>query len=244
MALAGVLAGRRRLSNRARAVLAGAACALLIVGTGLVDLPDPEHAIREVGSTLGPYTYVLVAVMAFLETGAGIGLVAPGEITVIVGGVAAGQGEIELLPLIALVWACAVAGDILSFVLGRRLGTGFLLRHGSRVKLTEDRVKRVERYFARHGVTTILLGRFVGMIRSLAPFAAGASRMPARRFIPATTVAAGIWAATCCVVGYAFWQSFDDVAAIVKESTFGIAAAALLVAGAVLLARRLRAQSA
>jgi membrane protein DedA with SNARE-associated domain len=244
VALAGVLAGRRRLSNRARAVLAGAACALLIVGTGLVDVPDPERAIRGLGSTLGPYMYVLVGVMAFLETGAAVGLVAPGELTVILGGVAAGQGEIELLPLIALVWVCAVAGDILSYVLGRRLGRGFLLRHGHRVKLTEERIERVERYFARYGMATIVFGRFVGIVRSLAPFAAGASDMPARRFVPATTVAAGIWAATCSVLGYAFWQSFDDVATIFREGTFGIVLAALLVAGAIALARRLRAQSA
>src|SRR5271170_5712853 len=86
------------------------------------------------GSTLGPWTYVLVGVMAFLETGAGIGLVAPGELAVILGGVAAGQGEVELVPLIALVWVCAIGGDTLSYVLGRRLGRGFLLEHGHRIK--------------------------------------------------------------------------------------------------------------
>jgi hypothetical protein len=65
---------------------------------------DLEHVIRDLGSTLGPWTYALVGVMAFLETGAGIGLIAPGELAVILGGVAAGQGEVELVPLIALVW--------------------------------------------------------------------------------------------------------------------------------------------
>jgi undecaprenyl-diphosphatase len=188
--------------------------------------------------------YALVGVMAFLETGAAVGLVAPGEFTVILGGVAAGQGEIELVPLIALVWVCAVAGDIVSYVLGRRLGRGFLLRHGPRVKLTEDRIDRVERYFTRYGIATILFGRFVGIVRSLAPFAAGASGMPARRFIPATAVAAGIWAATCSVLGYLFWQSFDELVAIFKEGAFAIVLVAALVVGAIALARRLRAQSA
>ena len=129
--------------------------------------------------------------MAFLETGAGIGLIAPGELAVILGGVAAGQGEIELVPLIALVWVCAVAGDMLSYVLGRRLGRGFLLAHGRHIRLTPERLEQVERYFARHGGKTILFGRFIGWIRALAPFIAGASRMPARRFVPATIAAAG-----------------------------------------------------
>ena len=62
--------------------------------------------------------------MAFLETGAFVGLVAPGETVVIAGGVIAGQGEIQLLPLIGLVWVCAVLGDSTSFYIGRRLGRG------------------------------------------------------------------------------------------------------------------------
>ena len=170
------------------AALVGVAIALLAVLGGF---PDIEGALRGAGSTLGPYTYALVGALAFLETGAGIGLIAPGELAVILGGVAAGQGEIELAPLIALVWVCAAAGDVLSFVLGRRLGRGFIHAHGHHVKLTPARLEQVERYFARHGGKTIVFGRFIGAVRALAPFVAGASGMPARRFLPATIGAAG-----------------------------------------------------
>ena len=72
----------------------------------------------------------IVGVFAFLETGAFVGLIAPGEFTVIVGGVIAGQGTISLVPLLALVWACCIAGDTSSFFIGRRLGRSFLERHG------------------------------------------------------------------------------------------------------------------
>ena len=130
--------GRRAL------VAAGVAAAIALVAL-LGGPPDLEHAVRQLGSTLGPWTYALVGVMAFLETGAGVGLIAPGELAVILGGVAAGQGEVELMPLIALVWVCAVAGDTLSYVLGRRLGRGFLLEHGRLVKLTPDRLEQVDR---------------------------------------------------------------------------------------------------
>lgn len=179
--------------------------------------PDIEGALRRAGSALGPYTYALVGALAFVETGAGIGLIAPGELAVILGGVAAGQGEIELVPLIALVWACAVAGDILSFALGRRLGRGFLLEHGHRVKLTPARIEHVERYFARHGGKTIVIGRFIGAVRALAPFIAGASGMPARRFLPATIAAAGLWAIGCALLGYVFWNSLDHAVAIARN---------------------------
>jgi membrane protein DedA with SNARE-associated domain len=199
------------------------ALGLVAVGIGLVNPPNLEQVIRDLGSTLGPWTYALVGVMAFLETGAGIGLIAPGELAVILGGVAAGQGQVELVPLIALVWVCAVAGDTLSYVLGRRLGRGFLLDHGHRVKLTPDRLEQVERYFANHGGKTILFGRFIGWVRALAPFIAGASRMPARRFVPATIVAAGIWAVACTLLGYVFWNSLDHAVELARQGSFAIA---------------------
>ena len=94
----------------------------------LSELPDPKKVIGDIAAALGPWTYALVGVMAFLETGAFVGLVAPGETVVIAGGVIAGQGEIQLLPLIGLVWVCAVLGDTTSFYIGRRLGRSFLER--------------------------------------------------------------------------------------------------------------------
>ena len=63
----------------------------------------------------------------------------------------AGQGQISLCVLIAIVWACAVAGDLTSYTLGRRLGRGWLLRHGARLKITEERLDQVEGFFERRG---------------------------------------------------------------------------------------------
>ena len=79
--------------------------------------------------------------MAFLETGAFLGFVAPGETAVIVGGLVAGQGEISLLALIAIVWVCCVLGDLTAYEIGRRLGRQWLLKHGERLKITEERLE-------------------------------------------------------------------------------------------------------
>ena len=159
--------------------------------------------------------------MAFLETGAFVGLVAPGETVVIAGGVIAGQGEISLLPLIALVWLCAVLGDTTSFYVGRRLGRGFLERHGPRFKITAERLDQVDGYFDKHGGKTILIGRFIGLVRAIAPFIAGSSGLPYRRFVPYSIVGTGLWATTFCVLGYIFWRSFDKVASIAGQAIFG-----------------------
>ena len=124
--------------RRAQAARGRRRCSLLAVYASgvLSELPDPKELIGDIAETLGAWTYALVGVMAFLETGAFVGLVAPGETVVIAGGVIAGQGEIELIPLIGLVWVCAVLGDTTSFYIGRRLGRDFLERHGPRVKIT------------------------------------------------------------------------------------------------------------
>ena len=135
----------------------------------------------------------------------------PGETAVLVGGVVAGQGEISIVTLIALVWTCAVAGDCTSYTLGRRLGRGFLERHGPRLKITEERLQTVEGFFDRHGGPTILIGRFIGLVRALAPFIAGASKMELRRFLAYDVVGAGLWSALFCLLGYFFWQSLGTV---------------------------------
>ena len=152
VALAGFLVARYKRLERWLQIagwiaVAGAAA----VGTGLVELPNLEELLSDAGRMLGEWTYLLVGVLAFLETGAFVGFIAPGETAVIVGGVVAGQGEISLAVLIAIVWACAVAGDTTSFFLGRRLGRDWLLRHGARLKITDDRLKQVEGFFERRG---------------------------------------------------------------------------------------------
>jgi membrane protein DedA with SNARE-associated domain len=222
-----------RLTGRFRALGVAAAVVLLAWGLAVIHPPNLETIARDIGAQLGPYTYAVVGLMALLETGAGIGLIAPGELAVVIGGVTAGQGHTDLLVLIAIVWACALSGDLASYFLGRRLGREFLLKHGHLVKLTPARLGQVERFLARHGGKTIVIGRFIGLVRALAPFVAGSSRMPARRFIPATLVAAGIWSATFSVLGYVCWQSFDQAAAIAKEG--GFALVTLVVGGAILV---------
>ena len=97
----------------------------------LVKLPNLEETLISIGETLGPWTYLLVGALAFLETGAFIGLIAPGETAMLLGGLVAGQGQINVVTLIGVVWACAVAGDLTSYFLGRRLGPRVPRPHGT-----------------------------------------------------------------------------------------------------------------
>jgi membrane protein DedA with SNARE-associated domain/membrane-associated phospholipid phosphatase len=229
----------RRLSKEVLGAGALATVGLVLVGSGLVHLPNIEKLIEDAGEALGPYTYVLVGVMAYLETAFFVGLVAPGEFTIMLGGVVAGQGRIDVIALLALVWFCAVAGDTTSFLLGRRLGRSFMERHGPKIGINEARLQQVERFFDRHGGKAILIGRFVGLVRAIAPFLAGASRMPYRRFAPYDIVGAGLWATAFVMLGYIFWQSFDQVAALASKGALALGVAIALVVGLVALGRQL-----
>jgi membrane protein DedA with SNARE-associated domain/membrane-associated phospholipid phosphatase len=241
VALAAFLVWRRRRFEPTLLV-GGAIVAIgaLVYGLGVIHLPNLEELLIDVGETLGSWTYLLVGALAFLETGAFVGLVAPGETAMLLGGLVAGQGQIEVVTLIAIVWACAVAGDLTSFYLGRRLGRAFLVRHGPRFQITEERLRHVEAFFDRHGGKAILIGRFVGIVRAIAPFLAGSSGMSLRRFVPYDVIGAGLWGSTFVLLGYIFWQSFSQLVDYAKTGALALGTVIVLVVGIVWAYRWLR----
>jgi undecaprenyl-diphosphatase len=95
-----------------------------------------------------------------------------------------------------------------------------VLRHGSRVRITPERFKQVESYFSRHGGKTILVGRFVGLVRALAPFIAGSSGMRYGQFVPYSILGTGLWAATFALIGYFAARSLDRAAELAGRGTF------------------------
>ena len=209
-----------------------AALAFGAVAGGLVQLPDLEAALTDLADTLGTWTYALVAGLAFLETGAFVGLIAPGETAVVLGGVVAAEGEVSLALLLPLAWLAAALGDLASFWLGKRLGRRFLLAHGPRLGLTAPRLERVDHFFDRHGPRAILAGRFIGIVRAVAPFLAGASGMPLRAFLPWSLLGTAVWATAFTLIGYAFSHSFGTAT---DALTHGALVLALLVVAALAL---------
>src|SRR5215211_5734564 len=197
-------------SHGAWAAAALAAAGTLLVVVGVIPLPDLEGPLEDASRTLGAWAYPAVAVFAFLETAAFVGLLAPGETAVVVGGVVAERGGVDLVPLIGLVWLAAAAGDLVSFLLGRRLGRPFLERHGERLRLGPARMARIDSFYERHGGKAVLLGRFTGLIRAVSPFVAGASGLALRRFVAWSLAGALLWAATFTLVGYGFSESFAE----------------------------------
>ena len=235
-----VVRRRDRLPGEFKLLAVLGVIVLAVFASGVLSsLPSFEKIIQDVANALGPWTYALVGAMAFLETGAFVGFIAPGEFTVILGGVIAAEGTISIVPLIGLVWICAIAGDSVSFLIGHKVGRQFLLNHGRRLGITEERFAKVEDYFDRHGGKTIVIGRFLGFVRPLAPFIAGTSRMTYGRFLPYSVVGTGLWGTTFCLLGYVFYRSFSKVSKIVGRATLGLGVVAVIIVAVVYARRRL-----
>ncbi|HXR60330.1 MAG TPA: DedA family protein, partial [Solirubrobacterales bacterium] len=201
---------------------------------------DLQGLLEDVSNTLGAWTYLLVAFFAFAETGAFIGLVVPGETTMLLGGAVAGQGAIDIYLLIAIAWFSAWLGDTTSFFLGRRLGREFVLKHGERFGISHERFEKVEDYFDRHGGKTIFIGRWISLVRAFAPFIAGSSGMAYRGFVPYSVLGTGLWASLHILVGYFFSRSIETAGHYAARGAFLLATLIAIVAGAVYLVRRFR----
>ena len=219
----------------AAATAAGTSLALA-VALGAIEAPDVSGILSDAADSLGAWTYLAIPALAFLETGAFVGLVVPGETAIVVGGVVAERGEVELPLLIGFVWVAAVSGDVVSFVLGRRFGRPLLDAHGARLGISPEQVERVEQMFERHGGRAVLLGRFVGILRALTPFVAGASRFPLRQFLPYSAIGALAWTTAFTLVGYGFSDSFESAG----RSATRIALVGALIVGGVMLASAVR----
>jgi membrane protein DedA with SNARE-associated domain/membrane-associated phospholipid phosphatase len=201
---------------------------------------DLQQLLEDISNTLGAWTYLLVGVFAFAETGAFVGLVVPGETVMLLGGAVAGQGAIDIYLLIAIAWFSAWAGDTTSFLLGRRLGREFVMHNGPRFGISHERFEKVEDYFSRHGGKTIFIGRFVSLVRAFAPFIAGSSGMRYRAFVPYSILGTGLWSSAHILIGYAFSRSIDTAAKYAGRGAFLLGTLIVVVVGGTLLVRRFR----
>ena len=132
----------------------------------------------------------------------------PGETITIIGGVLASFGIFRLAPTLTVAITGAIVGDNIGYWLGRRLGRPWLDQHGHRIGLRPDMLARVDALFARHGGKAVLIGRFVGFLRAMAPFTAGASRMSYATFLINNAIGATVWGFFFVLLGYSLGASW------------------------------------
>jgi len=141
----------------------------------------------------------------------------------------AGGGVFSLPVILVINSAAALSGSSLSYWLGAAGGKPLLLRYGKWVFVRAKDIDKTEVYFARHGGATVLIARFLPVVRHLISVPAGIARMPMPKFLTQTFVGATIWGGGLMVVGYGLGAHWEEFAQTAKRFD-------LVIAGAIVLA--------
>jgi membrane protein DedA with SNARE-associated domain len=183
-----------------------------------------------------PWGYVMVGLLATLESAAFVGLAVPGETALLVGGFLAYRGSASLPLMMAVAASGAIVGDSIGYEIGSKFGPALKAsRLGQRVGA--DRWERGEAYLVRKGGKAVFLGRFIGVLRALVPTVAGLSGMPYRRFLLWNALGGLIWGPTFVFLGYAAGSSYKRVEKIAGRASLVLLMIAVLVAAVVTAAR-------
>ena len=162
-----------------------------------------EHLV-EIIKNFGGWSYGIVFLIVFVETGIVIFPFLPGDSLLFASGALAAMGAFNIVLLFIIFFVAAVIGDTVNYHIGRKVGT--TLSHQSFMArlINQDKMMRAEDFFNKHGGKTIVIARFMPFIRTFIPFIAGASRMNYRYFLIYNVLGAALWVGICTILGYFF----------------------------------------
>ena len=195
---------------------------------------DPDAIIH----WFGPLAVVGVMVIVFIETGLLVGFFLPGDSLLFTAGMLSATGfiGIPLWLLCLLIFVAAFAGDQAGYLIGRAAGPRIFKRPDSRL-FKQEHVDKTYAYFDRYGGRTIILARFVPIVRTFAPVAAGVGKMRYRTFISYNVVGALLWGVGVTVIGYWLGQ-ITFVQQNIELILIGIVAISVIPIGVELLRTR------
>jgi len=151
----------------------------------------------------GAWVYALLFVIVFIETGLVIWPFLPGDSLLFVAGAIAAAGGMDIAAVMATLVAAALTGDNVNYTIGRWIGPRVFHYEKSRW-FNPAHLKRANAFYEKHGGKTIILARFIPIVRTYVPFVAGIGGMPYARYIGWCVVGALAWVVSLCSVGYFF----------------------------------------
>jgi membrane-associated protein len=154
--------------------------------------------------------YILLVAIVFTETGLLVGIFLPGDSLLITAGLLAGAGKLDIWWLNILVIAAAIVGDSTGYAIGVRLGPRIFTREKS-LLFNPKHVERTRRFYEKYGPKTIVIARFVPIIRTFAPVLAGVGAMRYRRFVTYNVVGGIGWVASMTGAGYVLGQTVPNI---------------------------------
>ncbi|MGE5105139.1 MAG: DedA family protein [Betaproteobacteria bacterium] len=185
--------------------------------TFLYSLLALDQTVATLATQYGPWLYAVLFVVIFAETGLVVCPFLPGDSILFIAGTVVAAAGLDVHVLVLVLVAAAVLGDSVNYGVGHYIGPKAFHKPDSRW-FRQEYLRRTQAFYAKYGGITIIIGRFVPIIRTFAPFLAGVAGMSYRRFLSYNVVGGCLWIGLLVYAGYLFgnipWVK-DNLSAIV-----------------------------
>ncbi len=165
------------------------------------DFLNPKFLIDYLLNLLGGYVYFGLFFIVFAETGLAVGFFLPGDSLLVVSGLFAAAGKLNVALVMLAFFLGSVIGDSTGYWTGRMMGKTLFNREKSLI-FKPSRVEKAKKFFEKYGVKTVILARFVPIVRTFAPLVIGATEMPYRKFLPFSILGGLLWICSMVLAGY------------------------------------------
>jgi len=157
--------------------------------------------------TIAAAGYIVILFVVFAETGLAAGFFLPGDSLLFVAGLFAADGKLNLFALLIGVFLAAVIGDAVGYFTGSRLGPRLFKRQKS-LLFRPSHLQKAHAFYEKYGGKTIIIARFVPIIRTFAPIVAGAAQMPYRTFVVFNIIGGFLWVFSMILAGFFLGRAF------------------------------------
>ena len=189
-----------------------------LIRTFLAFMHDPKAWLTGVLALYGSWVYVILFIVIFCETGLVVTPFLPGDSLLFTAGALAALGSLDVWVLFLTLALAAILGDTANYWIGKKIGPRAF--DGSIRFFKQDHLRKTEAFYEKHGKKTIILARFVPIIRTFAPFVAGVGSMNYGVFLAYNVIGGALWVAICVFSGY----FFGNIAAVKKNFSLVILA--------------------
>ena len=162
---------------------------------------NPKIIIQTLLGKGGVFVYVGLVFIVFAETGLAVGFFLPGDSLLVVAGLFAATGQLNVAVLLSSLFVAAVVGDAVGYYTGAKMGPRLFRRQKS-LLFRPSHLQRAHDFYEKYGGKTIIIARFVPIVRTFAPIVAGAAQMPYRKFIVFNVVGGFLWVFSMVLTGY------------------------------------------
>lgn len=159
--------------------------------------------LAAITSNYGAWTYAILFLIVFAETGLVVTPFLPGDSLLFAAGAICAIGTLDVATLVLLLIVAAILGDSLNYTIGRRFGDAIVRSRLGRY-IRPEYIQRTQKFYERHGGKTIILARFMPIVRTFAPFVAGVGTMHYPRFLAYNVIGGIVWVAGFGMLGYWF----------------------------------------